>query len=85
MNERSLLKRFKVAKKELRGLKVALIINLFVSITYWYLRGNSIDYIHSISIARERKRHKRLFKGPKKEFRWSKVLSKCIIFPPGKY
>ena len=53
MTGRSPLRRYKGAQKEFRGLKVALINIVFlVSITFWYLRGNSIDDGHSVSIAR---------------------------------
>ena len=61
------MRRFKGSKKEFRGLMVALINNLVV-ITFWYLRGNSIDILQPIYIALGKKGHKRRNKGAKKEF-----------------
>ena len=76
------MRRFKGAKKEFIGLKVDLMKYYFVSIIFWYLRGNIMNDRYSISIARGRKGNKRWFKVAQKEFRWFLSAS---LFSPDKY
>ena len=82
MTERSPLRRFQGPKEEFRGLNVAVISYLHVSITFLYLKGNFIGDKHPISTARGKTGLKRGFKGAQKEFRWSKVVSLGTIIIP---
>ena len=62
MNDRSHLKRFKDAKKELRGHKVAFLFLQYLE--YWYHRG-------------DKNGAQRVVKGTQKEFRLAEGVFKC--------
>ena len=57
-------------------MKADIFVVVVIFLTFWYLKGNSSDGRHPISIVRGRKGNNKWLKEAKKEFRWSKVVKK---------